>query len=343
MANVFRKKITRPLPKGAEVYSEAGQRYARWTSRGTVRTAMVVGDPGTERIRVQSKTWYARITLADGARADVPTGCKTRAAAMSVLAKLTAEQEKIKAGIVTSDELKRVDQGNALLSDLRAAFLASLTAYGKTAEHVQKTAGYLEKVERALGWNLARDLDSAGLKGWVEGRRVSGTGARVCNGYLVAWNTFGNWMLKSGQLKDNPFRGTPKFNVQADRKHVRRSLSAVELKKLIETARQRPLMDKLRGNAGRGKTMKKETAELSEKTIDGLAFLGWTRALAYWTAATTGLRWGELRSITLDAVRLEADPPHFVLAAKDEKARNSCSANGHCWASPPGTTGNSRS
>jgi len=67
--------------------------------------------------------------------------------------------------------------------------------------------------------------------------------------------------------------------------------------------------------------MTKATANVSPATLERLRWLGETRAMAYWTAAATGLRWGELRSVTLGACRLDADPPHLILEARHEKAR----------------------
>ena len=52
-----------------------------------------------------------------------------------------------------------------------------------------------------------------------------------------------------------------------------------------------------------------------------LEWLGWERALIYKTLVLTGLRQGELASLTVGQVVLDADPPYVVLDAADEKNR----------------------
>ncbi len=321
MATVFKKKITRPLPKGAVLFSKGGKTHARWTARGRECTAVVSGRKGAQRVCVDSGTFYARITLADGSRKDVSTGCRTRVAANAVAARLDAEQERIKAGIITENELITAGNRREPLADGRKSFIASMRAHGRTDAHIARTEAYLDKVEKTLGWHTVQEMDRRSLEKWLEGERMKGRGARVCNAYIVAWNAFGNWMLRERKVQANPFSGIRKFDLKADRRHIRRALTGDELARLIVAARNRPVLEALKGNKGRGEAMKKKMASVSPATLDSLGFLGWTRSLAYWTAAATGLRWGELRSITLGAVRLDADPAHVILQAKDEKSR----------------------
>lgn len=122
-------------------------------------------------------------------------------------------------------------------------------------------------------------------------------------------------------LAANPFDRLERRNERADRKHIRRALTPKELGRLFDAARRRPLEEALRGNRGRGEAMGKKVANISPKTRDRLEWLGETRAMAYRVAAGAGLRWGELRSITLGATRLDDNPPHLLLLAKDEKNR----------------------
>lgn len=321
MAHLFKQRITRPMPDGAELFTRNGECFARWTDgKGRKKTARVTGDGDAARIVTESGTWYARIRLANGSRVDVSTGCRDKSAAASRLVELAAEQEKIRAGIISEREANTAKHGHALLDDARQAFLDSMTARGCSSSHVKKTKAYLKEAADALGWRAVRDMNRAALEGWMEEQRIAGRGARVCNGHLAAWNAFGNWMFRAGRIQANPFTGARKFDAKADRRRVRRALTVEELAALIQTARTRPVTDALKGNPGGG-AMKKNRADVKDRTLDRLRFLGWTRALAYWTAAATGLRWGELRSITLGAVCLDVDPPHLVLAAKDEKAR----------------------
>ena len=74
---------------------------------GPVRSAMLggVADDG-ESIIVGSRVLYAHYRDADGIERRVSTGCRDEQAARQVLANLLAEAEKIKAGILTREEME---------------------------------------------------------------------------------------------------------------------------------------------------------------------------------------------------------------------------------------------
>ena len=333
MANLFKQIITRPLPAGAEVFIRNGQRFARWTVRGKTRTAKVTGEGDAIRIQTESATWYARFRAADGCVVDAPTGCRDKSAAASRLAEMVQEQEKIRGGIITATEAKTAKHGSKPYADAISAFIQSMAARGCGKTTMGQWKVYLESAGvKGLGWRSLRDMDRADLERWLTMRAVtpkdpkkpgSVMGARVHNAHVTAFNAFGMWCFRQGYVKTNPFAKMVKRDERADRRRIRRALTAEELRKLIDAARIRPIQEALRGNYGKSKskTMNKKVAAVKEETLDRLRWLGETRAMAYWTAAATGLRWGELRSITLGAVRLDVDVPHFILQAKDEKAR----------------------
>ena len=330
MAHLFKQMVTRRLPAGAEIITKNGKRLARWTVRGKIRTAEVTGDGVDVRVRTESATWYARYRAAAGIIMEVATGCKDKSAAASRLAELVQEQEKIRGGIITAHEAKTAKHGRMAYTEAVKLFTENMTARGCAAAHVERTGAYLKTTAETLGWKQLCDMNRTGLERWLSMRAVtpkdpekpdSVMGARVHNAHVTAFNAFGVWCARRGFVKANPFAGTTKRDEKADRRHIRRALTAKELQQLIQAARVRPVREALRGNCGRGKAMKKAVAKVHKERLDHLQWLGETRAMAYWTAAATGLRWGELRSITLGAVRLDADPPHMLLAAKDEKAR----------------------
>lgn len=313
------------------MFTKGSQQHARWTARGKERTAKVTGKNGAFRISIESETFYARITLQDGSRREVSTGCKTRSAANAVAARLAGEQEKIKAGVLTESELKTVEHGRRDYAETVGEFIDNMAARGCAESTRYDWKRYLlDAGQKGLGWRTIGDMNRPELERWLSMRAMtprnpkdpdSVMGARVHNCHATAFSAFGTWCERQGYLKTNPFAKVLKRDEKADRRHIRRDLTPEELKRLIEAAWNRPEKAALRGNRGRGQNMLKAAAEVEPETLDRLRFLGRTRALAYWTAAATGLRWGELRSITLGAMRLDENPPHLILAAKDEKAR----------------------
>ena len=144
-------------------------------------------------------------------------------------------------------------------------------------------------------------------------------GAVTRNGYREACVTFGNWCVRNRRLLSNPFAAVPKADAKADSRRKRRALTEDELVDCLDVARRRPLLDAM--TIRRGKRKGEAVAKLPERTRRRLERLGRERALIYKTLVLTGLRKGELASLTVGQVVLDADPPFLVLDAADEKNR----------------------
>ena len=83
--------------------------------------------------------------------------------------------------------------------------------------------------------------------------------------------------------------------------------------------RRRPLAEAL--IIRRGNDKGKPLAKVSDETRVQLDRLGRERALIYKTLVLTGLRKGELASVTVSQIHFEGPAPYIVLDAKDEKNR----------------------
>jgi len=101
-------------------------------------------------------------------------------------------------------------------------------------------------------------------------------------------------MGKNGRLRSNPLDALQLLNSRVDRRHDRRALSQEEFARLLEAA------------------------EVGAP-IEGL--VGSDRAMLYILAAWTGLRRGEIGSLTLRNFRLNADPPTVTVEAAYSKHR----------------------
>jgi len=163
-------------------------------------------------------------------------------------------------------------------------------------------------------WRTLKDVDRADFEKWIGALREAGTGARALNVRLVAGKAFCNWLVQVNRLAQNPLKGIEPANEKADRRHERRALTLDELAALIHAAERRPLDGALRNRGG-------NPADLKADERSALEAKGRERALVYRVLAFTGLRYGELRSVTVGQVALDATPPHIVLRAADEKAR----------------------
>jgi hypothetical protein len=134
MGSVFKKTVTRPLPTGTEFVTRQGVRLARWKdAKGKVRTAPVTtGRDGSERLRDESSTYFARYRDGDGVVVEAPTGCRDESAARQVLADLERRAERVRAGLLTPAEARTAEQLAKPIRDHVAAFAAGLEASGAT-------------------------------------------------------------------------------------------------------------------------------------------------------------------------------------------------------------------
>jgi integrase len=118
--------------------------------------------------------------------------------------------------------------------------------------------------------------------------RHSGRSAETCNHYRTAVRTFARWCKRTGRLRESPLDDLAGYNAKEDPRHDRRTLSLEELHRLI-----------LAAECG--------------STVKGLS--GPVRALCYRLAASTGLRYSEIRSIRPGSFNWGAAPSVTIRAA----------------------------
>jgi len=268
---------------------------------------------GTLRRRKGREVWTALYRDGDGIRREVSTGCKSKDAAKQVLASLERHAEKVRAGIVSRQEAKSVEWARVPLTDHVEAHAAYMKGLGRAPRTVQDQERLMLAVADGCGWKRLSDLNRSRLEQWLTVKVSEGMGARTRNAYAVASVAFGNWMVRAGRLTVNPFAGVPMMNVKADRRHERRVLTMAEFARLLEATVRRPLQA---ASVNRGRK-----AKLTAATVDKLEWIGKTRSMIYATLMFTGLRYGELKSITIGQVHLDAAVPHIELRAASDKAR----------------------
>src|SRR5262249_41995256 len=105
---------------------------------------------------------------------------------------------------------------------------------------------------------------------------------------------FCRWMIKERRAAENPVAHLDGLNTKTDRRHDRRALTVDELVKLLNKTRSGP--------ARKGMT-------------------GTERAMLYRLAVETGLRAGELRSLTRQSFDLDSEQPTVTVAAECSKRR----------------------
>ncbi len=138
------------------------------------------------------------------------------------------------------------------------------------------------------------DISVDGLTHFVGGLKAQGKSARTIQAYLTSLKSFTKWLAEHHKLPRDPLAGVKKPNPQADRRRERRML------------------------------LPEEWSRLRAATLAGPMRYGMSddeRTLLYSAAIQTGLRSGELRSLTRGRLFLNADPPYVTCKAGSTKNR----------------------
>jgi integrase len=318
MGAVYKETFTKPLPAGAKIIVRKGQRLAQWhDAKGKTRTAPLTA--AGDRIAVEAGTYTAKYRDGAGIVRKVTTGCRDKTAAESVLAKLEHRAELVKGEVLTGAEDAIIDHQSTPLADHIDTYLMKLEAEGTSPAHRANVRRNLQRLATDCQIKRLGNLSRESLERWLVSQEKIGMGARTRNTYRAAAVAFCNWCVETGRLLGNPFAKVAKADENADPRRQRRALDETELMRLLDVARRRPCLDAMM--IRRGKHKGEAVGKLRDETRRRLERLGFERALIYKTLVLTGLRKGELASLTVGQVALDADPPYLVLEAADEKNR----------------------
>ena len=321
MGSVFKKQVTRPLPPGAETFVRKGERFARWKDRkGKTRTApLTVGQDGGARIVTESPFYVAKYRDGAGAVCVTATGCRDEVAARQVLADLERRAELVRSNVMSAAEAAIGDHQGTSFADHLDAYLTYLEAKGACEEHRSERGRQLRRLAADCSLTALADLRREALERWLASKTGAGMGARTRNSYLCSALAFCNWCVETSRLTTNPFNAVPKANEKADPRRQRRAMTEPELIQLLAVARERPLLEAL--TVRKGPRRGERYADVRPEVRERLELLGRERALIYKTLVLTGLRKGELASLTVAHLRLDDAVPFLTLDAADEKNR----------------------
>lgn len=195
------------------------------------------------------------------------------------------------------------------LAEHLADFKQALLAKGNTERHATQTHRRAEFIIKQCGFKFHSDIDATrvlsvlhDLRQDTEDRR--GISKQTFNFYLGSLKQFCRWMRKNRRASDNPVEHLDRLNTADDRRHDRRALTHDELRRLIAAAEDGPTL------SGRYK-----------KRGGGWSMTGPERAILYRLAAETGLRAGEIRSLTKASLKRLAITPTVTVEAAYSKHR----------------------
>jgi len=333
MAAVYKKKYPIPMPDGAEIITRRGKTMARWTNgKGQERTAELLDDG---RVQFVSDCWYIRYTDASGKMKRASSGCRDKQAAEKMLADVLAKVEKVKAGVLSHNEMTAAGHldtpvGKHTKDYLR--HLAAKTVRGRrvSAAHVKNVREKLRRVIRECRFCTLKDIDRQEVQRWMEKTAQTPRdpdapdseplAARTINMHRAAVVAFCNWCVSERRLIANPLAGLPKVE-ETEPARKRRPLAEDEIARLLKAARERPLREAL--TVRRGKNKGKLLANVRPEVQERLKRTGQDRALLYRFMIMTGLRKGEVTTLPVAALDLDADQPCVRIEGRHAKSGKS--------------------
>ena len=180
----------------------------------SITAPVVTLDDGRQVVHVDTGCFYAQYRDAQGFTRTVSTRCKERANAEHFLADLERQVERVHAGVITADEVRRVEATKTVSINTHIDdYLRSLTG---SAMHRANTRTYLERLRDDLTWATLADLRRDTLELWLAEQSRKERSARSRNAYRIAASGFCSWLVEVNRLSANPFARLPKANEKAD-------------------------------------------------------------------------------------------------------------------------------
>ncbi len=236
--------------------------------------------------RRYSKYWYARI---NGKKVSLKTTDKRLAQ------RKAAEMERTTELGYDPDAIDRARK-RPIIEHL-VEFEDALVAKGVGRGHLKNLIPRLRRIIDECDIFTIGDVNAEKIESWLARLQKEGVIAAQTRKHIsAAALQWGRWMVKSNRVTRNPFEGLKtNLNIAANRKHVRRTLTADECQILLATVRH--------------------SGERRGKMDPEQRYLCWAIML------TTGGRRNEVGSLTPESFQLDVDPPTMTIEAAEAKNR----------------------
>ena len=251
---------------------------------------IVVRDPVTgAKVKAKSKKWWGRYRNALGIEKRVPLATDRRVS-QTMLQELVQKVERQVAGMEDPTE----EQMRRPITEHLTDFEKSQKSKNNSPRYVLEITAKLRRIVDSCRWATVMQITASDVQGFLADLREGGLSVQTSNHYLRAIKSFTRWLVINRRLKSNPLDSLSALNVRVDRRHDRRPLSQDEFTPLVQVADVGP---------------------------PAVGLCGRDRAMLYILAAWTGLRRGEIGSLTLRNFRLDANPPTVTVEASYSKHR----------------------
>jgi integrase len=279
------------------------------------------GLPGAKKVRERSTVWYGQIKV-NGKYKRVPLFSDKEASRVR-LAEMVKDVERGEVGLVRPNK----DALAQPVDEHVAAYIQQMRLRGDSEKHISERERILRTVLEACEIKTLADLTTDRVEDYLAHLQKKPTpnnanpgpvSARTKDTHRGAVHAFAEWCVSTRpkRLTENPIAAVvkPKGEVQ----RPRRAETVENLKKLLLTAAERPLLEAL--TVRKGPRAGERYADVRPEVRERLLLEGRERSLLYKTAILTGMRQGELARLLVWHLRLDGDDPAvFVAPAHNRK------------------------
>ena len=222
-------------------------------------------------------------------------GFTDKGSTQQLASQMENEAAKRRMGLIDPEQEERAKRKELLIEEQLLAFKKAQHAKKNTDKHVKLTMGRIRTVIDGCEWKTVGEMNADEVEAFMqEYQDEEDIGNRTVNHYLQAVDSLGNWLAhpKRRIVDANPFAGIDRRNAAVD---IRHALTPYEFTKLLHAART--------------------------SVISVQCFSGEERARLYTLSYMTGLRKGEIASLTKSSFDVAGAQPIVTVEAKYSKHR----------------------
>ena len=245
--------------------------------------------------KMKHAPWYIMYFDHNGQRKTVK-GFTDKSKTEQLASKLEHEAQQRRTGLIDPQQEELANQKRSGIESHLQDFESSLSRRKNTSDHVKRTMGRIRRIIEGCEFKKLGDLAADTVECFLAELCIEeDLGHRTHNHYVQAFEQFCAWLFAKKRLVSNPVTALHRQNCQTDVRRKRRALSTEEFAKLLKAART------------------------SKETIQ--CFDGVTRGLIYTLSFMTGLRRGEIASLTPNSFKLEGTLATVTIEASNSKRR----------------------
>ncbi len=210
---------------------------------------------------------------------------------------LEREADLRRRGLIDPERERAVELSRTPMDRVIAQYMEHLSAKGSTEQHLAEVRSVLVEAVSDSGTATPSDLRAETISTHLQRlrvREVRPIGARAFNKRLGMLKSFSSWLVREGFRPANVLASISRLNEQVDKRLERRAMTDEELVRLLDSL-----------------------SSVEAPTRARLAAVD--RAMLYWLAVSTGLRRGEIASLTPESFSFDSRGSSVTVEAAHTK------------------------